>query len=109
MESLYSSSLRTWRGNDSIGSVMVASLAAATKGYDLSSSKSRFQKHVASSLSINPQATGNDTMPLLRCTEYENILRLNTASMILYLVSLSFYVYDVLVSPFYHPNIFLFA
>ena len=67
---------------------MVASLAAAAKGYDLSSSKSRFRRRVASSLSINPRATGDETRP--RSTEYEHILRLNCASMILYLVRSNF-------------------
>jgi hypothetical protein len=68
---------------------MVASLAAAAKGYDLSSSKSRFRRRVASSLSIDPRATratGDETMPSLQSTEHENVLRLNKASVILNLV-----------------------
>ena len=46
---------------------MVASLAAAVKDYDnvSSSSKSRLRKLVASSLSINPEATGDEKMPIL--------------------------------------------
>ena len=82
---------------------MVASLAAAAKGYDLSSSKCRFRRHVASSLSINPRATratGDETIPSLPSAEYEHILRLNCASMILYLVRSHFLCSDVLVNPF---------
>lgn len=68
---------------------MVASLAAAVKDYNnvSSSSKSRLRELVASSLSINPVATGDEKMPILRGTAQENILRINSTSMVLYLVS----------------------
>ena len=66
---------------------MAASLAAAVKGYDFATSKSRLRRLVASSLSINPEATGDENMPLSRSTEHIYILRLNSASMVLYLVS----------------------
>lgn len=68
---------------------MVASLAAAVKDYDNASpsSKSRLRKLVASSLSINPEATGVENMPILRGTAQDNILRINSTSMVLYLVS----------------------
>ena len=67
---------------------MVGSLAAASKGYDLASNRDRFRRNVAAAMSINPQATGEEkNVPSERSTEFQNVLRLNCISMILYLVS----------------------
>ena len=81
METIYTSLKIVGRGKDGIGGVMVASLAAAASGYD--------QRHVAAAMSINPQATGeeNDVPKPTPSPQYQNILRLNRISMILYLVS----------------------
>lgn len=82
-------SLKMWGANDCIGDVMVATLAASSKGYNLATlNRTRFRRHVASSMSIIPLATwGENGMPPDRATKLQNILRLNAASTILYLVS----------------------
>lgn len=88
METLYNS-LKSSSGQEKgIGDVMVACLSSAAKGYDLTSNRARFRRHVASAMSINPQATGEENdAPSYRNTEYQNILRLNANSLVLYLVS----------------------
>lgn len=74
---------------DDIGGVMVASLAAATKDYNyVTLNRTRFRRQVAASMSINPLSTWGDIgLPLDQNRKFRNILRLNAASMILYLVS----------------------
>ena len=89
---------------------MVASLAAAVKDYNnvSSSSKSRLRKLVASSLSINPEATGDEKMPILRGTAQDNILRINSTSMVLYLVSSLLLCGNVVFQPFFLKLTFYF-
>lgn len=81
------SSVKVW-GADGIGGIMVASLAAASKDFNFATlNRTRFRRHVASFMSINPLATwGEDDVPPQRNSNFQNILRLNAASMILYLV-----------------------
>ncbi|KAL7552470.1 hypothetical protein ACHAWF_015723 [Thalassiosira exigua] len=85
VEELYNSLKVVGRGKGGIGDVLVASLAAAAKGYETATDRSRFRKRVASAMSINPQATGEEDAPSFRNIEYQNALRINAASMILYL------------------------
>ncbi|KAL7542428.1 hypothetical protein ACHAXR_011769 [Thalassiosira sp. AJA248-18] len=88
METLFISLKNVGRGKDGIGGVMVASLAAASKDYDLTSNRPRFRRLVASAMSINPQAAGEENdVPAFQSMEYQNILRLNTISTILYLTN----------------------
>jgi len=86
METVYASLIGQDKA-DGIGGVMVASLAAAATGYDLASNRTRFRRQVAACMSINPKATGddNDGHQSTRDMAYQNILRLNAASMMLYL------------------------
>eukprot|EP00578_Thalassiosira_sp_NH16_P021029 CAMPEP_0181090480 /NCGR_PEP_ID=MMETSP1071-20121207/7881_1 /TAXON_ID=35127 /ORGANISM="Thalassiosira sp., Strain NH16" /LENGTH=814 /DNA_ID=CAMNT_0023172543 /DNA_START=279 /DNA_END=2724 /DNA_ORIENTATION=+ len=88
METIYSSLKNNDQGKDVIGGViMVQSLAAASKGYALASNRSRFRRHVAAAMSINPQATGEENaVPSFR-NEYQNILRLNSFSYVLYVAN----------------------
>lgn len=81
MDTVYTSLKTVGRENDGLVGVMVASLAAAARGYE--------GKHVAAAISINPQATGQDIVPLFRKVDvqYQNALHLNTLSRMLYLVS----------------------
>ena len=85
METVYASLVG--QSNDGIGGVMVASLAAAATGYDLTPNRTRFRRQVAACMSINPQATGDDNDAPSRDMAYQHILRLNAASVILYLVN----------------------
>lgn len=84
METVYASLIGQDKA-DGIGGVMVASLAAAATGYDLASNRTRFRRQVAACMSINPKATGDDNDDPTRDMAYQNILRLNAASMMLYL------------------------
>jgi len=84
METVYASLVGQSNG---IGGVMVASLAAAATGYDLTPNRTRFRRQVAACMSINPQATGDDNDAPSRDMAYQHILRLNAASVILYLVN----------------------
>lgn len=85
METVYASLIGQDKA-DGIGGVMVASLAAAATGYDLASNRTRFRRQVAACMSINPKATGDDDQNHpTRDMAYQNILRLNAASMMLYL------------------------
>lgn len=81
-------SLKTWGAYDCIGDVMVATLAACSKGYNLATlNRPRFRRHVASSMSIIPLSTwGENGIPPDRATGLLNVVRLNAASTILYLV-----------------------
>ena len=89
MDTLHTSLNVGGRGKDGIGGVMVASLSSAASGYDIASNRSKFRRHVAGVMSINPQATGEDNehSNFYQNMEYQNILRLNAMSMVLYLVS----------------------
>ena len=88
MDTLHTSLKLDGRGKHGIGGVMVGSLAAASKGYDLASNRDRFRRNVAAAMSINPKATGEEKLvPSERSVEFQNVLRLNCISMILYLVS----------------------
>ena len=89
METVYASLVGQGKGSGSgIGGVFVASLAAAASGYDLAQNRSRFRRQVAACMSINPQATGDDDNGApSRDMEIQNILRLNAASVILYLAN----------------------
>ena len=78
MEAIYTALVAVGRGKDGVGGVMVASLAAATEGYD--------EKHVAAAMSMNPKKTGEDNNVNFQY-DYQNILRLNSLNLILYLVS----------------------
>ena len=86
MDALHTSLKNVGRGNVGIGAVMVSSLAAASNGYDQTSNRPRFRRHVAAAMSINPNGEENSVNSQPK-NEYQNILQLNAASAILYLVS----------------------
>lgn len=86
-ETLYAS-LKNGRENEGIGSVMVASLAAATKGSDVISNSIRYRRKVSAAMCIKPQLAGeDDTSQSSLQAKNRNILTLNTASMVLFLVN----------------------
>ena len=86
-ETLYAS-LKIGRENEGIGSVMVASLAAAAKGNDVISNSIRYRRKVSAAMCIKPQLAGeNDNSQSSSQVKNRNILVLNTASMVLFLVN----------------------
>jgi hypothetical protein len=81
-------SLKNGRENEGIGSVMIASLAAATKGSDIISNSIRYRRKVSAAMCIKPQLAGGDDMSQSSLqAKNRNILTLNTASMVLFLVN----------------------
>ena len=86
-ETLYAS-LKIGRENEGVGSVMVASLAAAAKGSDVISNNIRYRRKVSAALCIKPQLAGEVDSPQSSSqAKNRNILAMNTASMVLYLVN----------------------
>lgn len=86
-ETLYAS-LKIGRENEGVGSVMVASLAAAAKGSDVISNNIRYRRKVSAALCIKPQLAGEVDRPQSSSEAKDrNILAMNAASMVLYLVN----------------------
>ena len=86
-ETLYAS-LKIGREDEGVGSVMVASLAAATKGSDVISNSIRYRRKVSAALCIKPQLTGAVDNPHSSSqAKNRNILSLNTASTVLFLIN----------------------
>jgi len=86
-ETLYAS-LKIGRENEGVGSVMVASLAAAAKGSDVISNSIRYRRKVSAALCIKPQLAGeDDNLQSSSQAKNRNILALNSASMVLFLVN----------------------
>ncbi|KAL7491615.1 hypothetical protein ACHAWT_000904 [Skeletonema menzelii] len=86
-ETLFAS-LKIGRENEGVGGVMVASLAAATKGSAVISNSIRYRRKVSAALCIKPQLAGADDSPQSSSqAKNRNILSLNTASMVLFLVN----------------------
>ncbi|KAL7454959.1 hypothetical protein ACHAWC_009518, partial [Mediolabrus comicus] len=81
-------SLKIGRENEGIGSVMVASLAAAAKGSDMTSTSVKFRRKVSAAMCIKPQLAGEvDNSHSSLQAKNRNILGLNTSSMVLFLVN----------------------
>lgn len=86
-ETLYAS-LKIGRENEGVGSVMVASLAAAAKGSDVISNNTRYRRKVSAALCIKPQLAGEVDKPQSSSqAKNRTILAINAASMVLYLVN----------------------
>ncbi|KAK1740900.1 SPX domain-containing protein [Skeletonema marinoi] len=86
-ETLYAS-LKIGRENEGVGSVMVASLAAAAKGSDVISNSIRYRRKVSAALCIKPQLAGeDDNLQSSSQAKNRNTLALNSASMVLFLVN----------------------
>ena len=81
-------SLKIGRENEGIGSVMVASLAAAAKGSDMTSTSVKFRRKLSAAMCIKPQLAGEvDNSHSSLQAKNRNILGLNTSSMVLFLVN----------------------